>query len=102
MRFPGQAEFLKGKREVRFRCTLDCAWEVVATRTTTGAQALRIRGYGRWGRPIVASLKNRNLGRAPVRLTLTVSHPVNPGDARQPHEPAAAAGLSRPYGAETL
>ncbi len=79
VRFPGQAEFLKGKREVRFRCTLDCAWEVVATRTTTGAQALRIRGYGRWGRPIVASLKNRNLGRAPVRLTLTVSHPVNPG-----------------------
>jgi hypothetical protein len=79
VRFPGQAEFLKGKREVRFRCTLDCAWEVVATRTTTGAQALRIRGYGRWGRPIVASFKNRNLGRAPVRLTLTVSHPVNPG-----------------------
>ena len=79
VRFPGQAEFLRGKRDVRFRCTLDCAWEVVATRTTTGAQALRIRGYGRWGRPIVASLKNRSLGRAPVRLTLTVSHPVNPG-----------------------
>ena len=51
VRFPGQAEFLKGKRDVRFRCSLDCAWEVVAIRTTTGAQALRIRGYGRWGRP---------------------------------------------------
>ena len=79
VRFPGQAEFLKGKRDVRFRCSLDCAWEVVATRTTTGAQALRVRGYGRWGRPIVASLRNRSLGKAPVRLTLSVTHPVNPG-----------------------
>ena len=79
VRFPGQAEFLKGKRDVRFRCSLDCAWEVVAIRTTTGTQALRIRGYGRWGRPIVASLKNRSLGKAPVRLTLSVTHPVNPG-----------------------
>jgi hypothetical protein len=79
VRFPGQAEFLRGKRDVRFRCTLDCAWEVVATRTTTGATAARVRGYGRWGRAIVASLRNRKLGRAPVRLTLTVTHPVNPG-----------------------
>jgi hypothetical protein len=79
VRFPGQAEFLRGKRDVRFRCTLDCAWEVVATRTTTGAIAARVRGYGRWGRPIVASLRDRKLGRAPVRLTLTVTHPVNPG-----------------------
>ena len=38
-----------------------------------------MRGYGRWGRAIVASLRNRKLGRAPVRLTLTVTHPVNPG-----------------------
>ena len=79
VRFPGQAEFLRGKRDVRFRCTLDCAWEVVATRTTTGATAARVRGYGRWGRAIVATLRNRKLGRAPVRLTLTVTHPVNPG-----------------------
>ena len=79
VRFPGQAEFLKGKRDVRFRCSLDCAWEVVATRTTTGVQALRVRGYGRWGRPIVATLRNRSLGKAPVRLTLSVTHPVNPG-----------------------
>jgi hypothetical protein len=79
VRFPGQAEFLRGKRDVRFRCTLDCAWEVVATRTTTGAIAARVRGYGRWGRPIVASLGERKLGRAPVTLTLTVTHPVNPG-----------------------
>ncbi len=79
VRFPGQAEFLRGKRDIRFRCTLDCAWEVVATRTTTGATAARVRGYGRWGRAIVASLRDRKLGRAPVRLTLTVTHPVNPG-----------------------
>jgi hypothetical protein len=79
VRFPGQAEFLRGKRDVRFRCTLDCAWEVVATRTTTGVVAARVRGYGRWGRAIVASLRDRKLGRAPVRLTLTVTHPVNPG-----------------------
>jgi hypothetical protein len=79
VRFPGQAEFLRGKRDVRFRCTLDCAWEVVATRTTTGLVAARVRGYGRWGRAIVASLRDRKLGRAPVRLTLTVTHPVNPG-----------------------
>src|SRR5262245_5675193 len=79
VRFPGQAEFLRGKRDVRFRCTLDCAWEVVATRTTTGVVAARVRGYGKWGRPIVASLRDRKLGRAPVRLTLTIAHPVNPG-----------------------
>ena len=79
VRFPGQAEFLRGKRDVRFRCTLDCAWEVVATRTSTGAVAARVRGYGRWGRAIVATLRNRKLGRAPVRLTLTVTHPLHPG-----------------------
>ena len=51
VRFPGQAEFLAGKRDMRFRCTLDCAWEVVATRTTTARPPLRVRGYGRWGTP---------------------------------------------------
>ena len=79
VRFPGQAEFLKGKRDVRFRCSLDCAWEVVAIRTTTGprrsASAATAAGAG----PIVASLRNRSLGKAPVRLTLSVTHPVNPG-----------------------
>ena len=79
VRFPGQAEFLRGKRDVRFRCTLDCAWEVVATRTTTGTVAARVKGYGRWGRAIVASLRDKKLGKAPVRLTLTVTQPVNPG-----------------------
>ena len=79
VRFPGPREFLDGKRDTRFRCTFDCAWELTATRTTTGSVAARVRGYGRWGRTIVASLTGRQLGRAPVRLTLTVTHPVNPG-----------------------
>jgi hypothetical protein len=51
----------------------------VATRTTTGAVAARVRGYGRYRRTIVASLKGRKLGKAPVRLSLTVVHPVHPG-----------------------
>jgi hypothetical protein len=79
VRFPGPREFLDGKRDTRFRCTYDCAWELTATRTTTGAVAARINGYGRWGRTIVASLTGRRIGQAPVRLTLTVTHPVNPG-----------------------
>ena len=58
---------------------LDCAWEVARrgrrpARQAPGSARLRPRGP-----TIVASLKDRNLGRAPVRLTLTVSHPVNPG-----------------------
>jgi hypothetical protein len=79
VRFPGPREFTAGKRATRFRCSFDCAWELTATRTTTGVVAARVRGYGRWGRPIVASLTGRRIGRAPVRLTLTVAHPVNPG-----------------------
>ena len=79
VRFPGPREFQTGKRDTRFRCTFDCAWELTATRITTGAVAARIHGYGRWGRTIVASLTGRRIGTAPVRLTLTVTHPVNPG-----------------------
>ncbi len=77
--FPSADGFLRGKRDVRFRCSLDCAWEVVATQVSTQKQIARVRGYGRWGRPIVASLKGRGLGRTPVRLRLRVTHPVNPG-----------------------
>ena len=39
VRFPGPREFQSGMRDTRFRCTLDCAWELKATRTTTGAVA---------------------------------------------------------------
>ena len=79
LRFPGPNEFLKGRRDVRFRCSLDCSWELAAIRTTTGTVAAKVRGYGRWGRPLVATLEGRRLGRAPVRLALTLVHPVNPG-----------------------
>jgi len=79
LRFPGPNEFLKGRRDVRFRCSLDCSWELAAVRTATGAVAAKVRGYGRWGRPLVATLEGRRIGRAPVRLVLTLVHPVNPG-----------------------
>ena len=79
VRFPGPREFASGKRDTRFRCTLDCTWELTATRTTTGAVAATVRGYGRYGRTLVASLSGRKLGAAPVRLSLTVTQAVNPG-----------------------
>jgi hypothetical protein len=66
-------------RDTRFRCTLDCAWELRATRTTTGVVAARVRGYARYGRTTVASLAGRKLGAAPLRLSLTVTQAVNPG-----------------------
>ena len=79
VRFPGPREFQSGMRDTRFRCTLDCAWELKATRTTTGAVAATVRGFGRYGRTLVASLQGRRLGSAPVRLSLTVTQAVNPG-----------------------
>ena len=79
VRFPGPREFASGKRDTRFRCTLDCSWELRATRTTTGAVAATVRGYARFGRTTVASLAGRKLGKAPLRLSLTVTQAVNPG-----------------------
>ncbi len=79
VRFPGPREFANGKRDTHFRCTLDCAWELKATRTTTGAVAATVRGYARFARTTVASLTGRRLGAAPVRLSLTVTQAVNPG-----------------------
>jgi hypothetical protein len=79
VRFPGPREFAGGKRDTHFRCTLDCTWELRATRTTTGAVAATVRGYARFGRTTVASLTGRKLGAAPVRLSLTVTQAVNPG-----------------------
>ena len=79
VRFPGPREFQSGMRDTRFRCTLDCAWELKATRTTTGAVAATVRGYGRYGRTLVASLQGRRLGSAPLRLSLAVTQAVNPG-----------------------
>jgi hypothetical protein len=78
VRFPGPRAFLRGVHSVRFRCTLDCAWTLEAVRTTTGAAAARVRGYGRANQPLIASLGRTKLGATPVRLRLTLVHPVNP------------------------
>ncbi len=79
VRFPTATAFAKGKRDTRFRCSLDCAWELRVTRVSTGSLVTRVRGYGRSGTQLVASLTGRKLGATPVRLTLSVSQPVNPG-----------------------
>ena len=79
VRFPGPKEFTSGKRDTHFRCTLDCRWELRATRTTNGAVAATVRGYARYGRTSVASLTGSKLGTAPLRLQLTVTQAVNPG-----------------------
>jgi hypothetical protein len=77
VRFPGQAGFRRGVRTVRFRCPLDCEWTLDAVRTS-GTVAASARGWSSAGR-VVASLGRARLGSAPVRLRLTVVHPVNPG-----------------------
>ena len=79
VRFPGPSAFRRGTHSVRFRCSLDCAWTLEAVRSTTGAVAARVNGYGRADTPLVASLGKKKLGAAPVRLRLTLVHPVNPG-----------------------
>jgi hypothetical protein len=79
VRFPAPRAFLRGTHSVRFRCSLDCAWTLEAVRTTTGAVAARVHGYGRGDTPLVASLGTKKLGATPLRLRLTLVHPVNPG-----------------------
>jgi hypothetical protein len=79
VRFPTQAELARGLRDVRFTCSLDCAWELRATSSATGGTRARVTGYGRAGVPLLASLKGRKLGAGKIRLSLTLSNPVNPG-----------------------
>lgn len=79
VRFPTQAAFKRGVRLVRFRCSLDCIWQVQSVRASDGVGTARVRGYARAGDQAIASLQGRRLGVAPVRLVLTVTHPVNPG-----------------------
>ena len=79
VRFPTQAELRSGSRNVRFTCRLDCAWELRVASATTGAARARLTGYGRAGAPLVVSLKGRKLGTGPIRFSITLSHPVNPG-----------------------
>jgi hypothetical protein len=64
---------------VRFKCSLDCAWELRASSAETGDIRARLTGYGRAGAPLLASLKGRKLGTEPIRFSLTLTHPVNPG-----------------------
>ena len=79
LRFPTQAEFSQGARDVRLRCSLDCVWELRATLTDTGGTAAIRRGYGRAGVTLKPTLKGLNLGEGAFRLQLTLTHPVNPG-----------------------
>lgn len=79
VRFPTQAELTRGRRDAAFTCELDCAWELRVTRAAGGAVVARLRGYGRAGVPVVASLRGRKLGSGSVRFSLTLTQPVNPG-----------------------
>ena len=79
VRFPTQAQLGRGQRDVRFTCTLDCVWELRVVAATTGATRLRLTGYGRAGAPVAISLKGRRLGSGQVKLSLTLTQPVNPG-----------------------
>jgi hypothetical protein len=80
VRFPTPRTFLAGDRAVRFRCSLDCRWQLRAIDAVTGVSRARVRGFARAGNGVVASLQGRKLGRAPVRLELTAVQPVNPGE----------------------
>ncbi len=87
VRFPTQSDLKRGSRTVRFRCTLDCAWELRATGAGKRDLRARITGYGRAGASLVASLKGRRLGRGTIVLSLTTTHPVNPGEPRTRESP---------------
>ena len=91
VRFPGPRAFQRGVHSVRFRCSLDCAWTLEVLRSTTGALAARVNGYGRGDTTLVASFGKTKLGKAPVRLRLTLVHPVNPGVPE-----SVTSGLLRP------
>jgi len=79
VKFPAQAAFKRGVRTVKFSCSLDCIWQLRSIRASDGVGTARVRGYGRAGDAIVASLQGRKLGTQPVKLVLTLVHPVNPG-----------------------
>jgi hypothetical protein len=90
-RFPAPRACQRGVHSVRFRCSLDCAWTLEALRSTTGALAARVNGYGRADTTLVASFGKTKLGKTPVRLRLTLVHPVNPGAPE-----SVTSGLLRP------
>jgi hypothetical protein len=79
LKFPTATSFKKGNRVVRLRCSLDCRWDLVAVRASTGRVVARKRGYARIGVVAKPSLRGAKLGSTPVRLRVTLTHPVNPG-----------------------
>ena len=79
LRFPTEAEFSAGERDVRLRCDLDCAWELRVTRSDTGGTVTLRRGFTRADTTMVASLGGATLGNGSFRLQLSLTHPVNPG-----------------------
>ncbi len=91
VRFPAPRAFQRGVHSVRFRCSLDCAWTLEALRSTTGAIAARVNGYGRADTTLLASFGKARLGKTPVRLRLTLVHPVNPGTPE-----SVTSGILRP------
>ncbi|MFN8224618.1 MAG: hypothetical protein U0R50_15375 [Gaiellales bacterium] len=79
VKFPAAAAFKRGVRTVKFTCSLDCIWQLRSVRAADGIGTARVRGYGRAGEPVIASLQGRKLGAQPVKLVLSLLHPVNPG-----------------------
>jgi hypothetical protein len=88
VRFPTEADLKRGSRSVQFRCSLDCAWELRASGATANDTRTRVNGYGRAGTTLAASLKGRRLGRGSIILTVTTTHPVNPGVPQTRESPA--------------
>lgn len=78
VRFPSASTFLTGDRVVRFRCSLDCAWEVKAVDVASGTASASVRGFGRAGSLVTSSLKGKPLGAGPLRLEIAATHAVNP------------------------
>ena len=93
VKFPTKAGFKRGERIAKFRCSLDCIWTLRTVRVSDGVGTARQRGYARAGVPAIASLKGRRIGTQPVKLTLTVIHPVNPGRRVGQRERRALAAL---------
>jgi hypothetical protein len=79
VRFPTQAELGRGMRDLQFTCTLDCMWELRVSAASSGVTRVRLTGYGRAGTPVAVSLKGRKLGSGPVKFSITLTQPVNPG-----------------------
>jgi len=79
VRFPTAAELGRGAPKVRFTCPLDCVWELRVAGAAADDTRARLSGFARAGVPVTASLGGRKLGAGPVRFSVTLTQPVNPG-----------------------